>query len=101
MAVYAVILFACAGLFCWLGMAIYRGRMELIHAYHRTRVTDPAAYGRAFAKPLLLIAGAMLLSGIAALLTDSFLPMVILLAGLAAGIGGILAVQAKYNKGLF
>ena len=89
----------------WLGIAIYRGKTDLIHDYHQTKVTDKAAYGKAFGKAMLVIALVMLSSGIISLFGDSekiaMISVAVLFIGLAIGIAGIIAVQKKYNNGIF
>ena len=102
MLVYAIIMFLVAAAFAAMGIAIYRGKTDLIHDYHQTKVTDKSAYGKAFGKAMFVIAAALLLSGIIGLF-DSFamIAVAVLIAGLAVGIGCIVAVQRKYNKGIF
>lgn len=102
MLVYAIIMFLVAAAFAAMGIAIYRGKTDLIHDYHQTKVTDKAAYGKAFGKTMFVIAMALLLSGIIGLF-DNFavLAVVVLIIGLVIGIGCIVAVQRKYNKGVF
>ena len=105
MLVYAIIMFLIAGLLAALGIAVYGGKTELIHRYHQTKVTDRAAYGRAFGKALLAVAAAPLLSGIVGLLdgTDGFAlaAAAVLVIGTGIGVGCIAAVQKKYNGGMF
>lgn len=105
MLVYAIIMFLIAGLLAALGIAVYSGKTELIHWYHQTKVTDRAAYGRAFGKALLAVAAAPLLSGIVGLLggTDGFAlaAAAVLVIGTGIGVGCIAAVQKKYNGGMF
>lgn len=105
MVIYAIILFLTAGLFALLGAAVYRGRIDLIHDYHQKKVTDAAGYGRAFGKALLVIAAGMLLSGVIGLLGDSdglaAAAVAVLTISLVGGIAGIVAVQKKYNGGVF
>ena len=102
MLVYAIIMFLVAALFTVLGIAIYKGKTDLIHDYHQTKVTDKSAYGKAFGKAMLVIAAAMLLSGIIGLFENLVvIAVAILMVGLAIGIGCIVAVQIKYNNGLF
>lgn len=105
MYLYAIILFLAAVPTGWLSLAIYRGRTDLIHDYHQTKVTDLAAYGKAFGKALAVIAAALFLSGGISLLGDSegiaTASLVVLAVGLAAGIICILRVQKIYNRGLF
>ena len=102
MLVYAIIMFLVAAAFAAMGIAIYRGKTDLIHDYHQTKVTDKTAYGKAFGKAMLVIATVLLLSGIIGLFENMIiLAVAILVIGLVIGIGGIVAVQKKYNKGVF
>ena len=105
MLVYSLIMFPIAILFIILSIAIYRGNTDLIHSYHQTKVTDKAAYGKAFGKALFTVALAPLLSGIIALMGDSdavaLTAVGVLIVMLFVSIGCILAVQKKYNNGLF
>ena len=102
MLVYSIIMFLVAVLFTVLGIAIYKGKTDLIHDYHQTKVTNKSAYGKAFGKAMLVIATVMLLSGIIGLFKNLLmLAVAILIIGLVVGIGCIVAVQKKYNKGVF
>ena len=102
MLVYAIIMFLVAAAFAAMGIAIYRGKTDLIHDYHQTKVTDKSAYGKAFGKAMLVIAAVMLLSGIIGLFENLLiLAVVILIIGLVIGMGFLVAVQRKYNNGLF
>ena len=102
MFIYSIIMFITSAIFLGLGIAVYRGRTDLIHDYHQTKVTDHAAYGKAFGKALLVIAGTMLLSGIIGLAERfAVLAVAVLMIGLCIGVGCIVAVQKKYNKGVF
>ncbi|MBQ1934605.1 MAG: hypothetical protein II370_06360 [Clostridia bacterium] len=105
MYVYSVIMFLVAGIFGAVAIAIYRGKTELIHDYHQVKVKDKAAYGRAFGKAMLVIALSMLLSGVIALFGEAeaivMISLTVLVLGMGIGIGCILAVQKKYNNGLF
>ena len=102
MLVYSIIMFLVSALFTVLGIAIYKGKTDLIHDYHQTKVTDKSAYGKAFGKAMLLIAAVMLLSGIIGLFENLVMLAVgMLMIGLVIGIGCIIAVQKKYNKGVF
>ena len=95
-------MFLVATLFTVLGIAIYKGKTDLIHDYHQTKVTNKSAYGKAFGKAMLVIATVMLLSGIIGLFKNLLmLAVAILIIGLVVGIGCIVAVQKKYNKGVF
>ena len=102
MLTYSIILFLVAVIFTGMGIAIYRGKTDLIHDYHQTKVTDKSAYGKAFGKAMFVIAIALLLSGIIGLLDNlTVLAVVVLIIGLCVGFGCIVAVQRKYNKGVF
>ena len=99
MLLYSIIMFLVAVLFAVQGIAIYKGKTDLIHDYHQTKVTDKSAYGKAFGKAMLVIATVMLLSGIIGLFKNLLmLAVAILIIGLVVGIGCIVAVQKKYNK---
>ena len=102
MLLYSIIMFLVAVLFTVLGIAIYKGKTDLIHDYHQTKVIDKSAYGKAFGKAMLVIAIIMLLSGIIGLFENlTILAVAILIIGLVIGIGFIVVVQKKYNKGVF
>ena len=102
MLAYSIIMFLVAMILMWMGIAIYRGKTDLIHDYHQTKVADKAAYGKAFGKAMFVIATALLLSGIIGLFdTLIILADAVLIIGLVIGIVCIVAVQRKYNKGVF
>lgn len=105
MLAYSIIMFLVALLFILLSVAIYKGKTDLIHSYHQTRVTDKMAYGKAFGKSLFVVSIAPLLSGIIGLLGDSdviaMVAVVVLIIGIGIGIGCIVAVQKKHNEGVF
>ena len=105
MILYSIIMFLVAALMGWLGIAIYRGKTDLIHDYHQTKVTDRAAYGKAFGKAMLVISATMLISGIVGLLGESqavaIASVAVLGVGLVIGIICIIVVQKKYNNGIF
>ena len=103
MILYTVIMIPVAILLAVMAVRIYRGKTELIHDYHRQRVTDPKAYGKSFGKAMSLIWLGMLLSGVLALFGEAFLwaAMAALFGGILAGIIGILRTQKKYNGGVF
>jgi len=102
---YSVILFLAAVPMIKISIAIYQGKTGLIHDYHQTKVTDKAAYGKAFGKAMFVVSMALLLSGIIGLFGDSeaiaMVAVAVLFIGLFIGIAGIVAVQKKYNKGVF
>ena len=105
MVLYSIIMFLVAALFGGISTAIYQGKTNLIHDYHQTKVTDHAAYGKAFGKAMFVVTAALFLSGVISLMGDSeriaMIAVVVLLVGMAVGIGCIVVVQKKYNKGIF
>lgn len=102
MILYAVILFLTAALFAVLAALIHKGKTELIHDHHRSRVEDPVGYGKAFGKAMGAMAGAMALSGGVALLGQwaAWPAVAVLVIGLVGGIIALVAVQKKYNGGV-
>lgn len=105
MVLYSIILFLAAIPMIKISISIYKGKTDLIHDYHQTRVTDKAAYGRAFGRAMLVVSASLPLSGIIGLFGFSdrmaTLAVAVLLVGLLIGIALIVAVQIKYNKGVF
>ena len=105
MITYSIITLLTAVLFGVLGVAIYRGKTNLIHDYHQTKVTDKAAYGKAFGKAMFIISTALLLSGIVSLFGSSekntLIAVFVLIVGLIIGFICIFFVQKKYNNGIF
>ena len=105
MVLYSIIMFLSAVPMIKISIAIYQGKTDLIHDYHQTKVTDKAAYGKAFGKALFVVSLSLLLSGIISLFGDSkvisMIAVAVLFIGLFIGIAWIIAVQRKYNKGIF
>jgi uncharacterized membrane protein len=98
-----MIMIVTAVVFGVLAVLIYKGKTDLIHDYHQKKVTDKADYGRAFDKAMGVIAAAMALSGFLALFGEAvmWLPVIVLVIGMAIGIVLIIRVQRKYNGGMF
>ena len=105
MLLYSIIMFLAAVPMIKISIAIYKGKTDLIHDYHQTKVTDKAAYGKAFGKAMFVVSAALLLSGIISLFgisdTMAMIAVAVLFIGLFIGIAWIVAVQIKYNKGVF
>lgn len=105
MVLYSIIMFLTAVPMIKIIAAIYRGKTDLIHDYHQTKVTDKAAYGKDFGKAMFVVSMALLLSGIISLFGDSErmakIAVAVLFLGLIIGIAWIVVVQKKYNKGVF
>ena len=99
---YSIIMFLVAAIFMVVSIAIYRGKTDLIHDYHQTKVKDKAAYGKAFGKAMFVITAALLLSGIIGLLENlALLAVAVLIIGLIIGFVCIATVQKKFNNGIF
>ena len=99
---YSIIMFLVAAIFMVVSIAIYRGKTDLIHDYHQTRVKDKAAYGKAFGKAMFVITVALLLSGIIGLIENlELFAVAVLIIGLIIGFICIAAVQKKFNNGIF
>ena len=105
MLLYSIIMFLVGIPMGWISIAIYRGKTDLIHDYHQTKVTDKRAYGKAFGKAMLIVSSALLLSGIVGLIDNSetfaMIAVAVLFIGIIIGIACIIAVQKKYNNGVF
>ena len=105
MVLYSIIMFLAAVPMIQVSIGIYRGKTSLIHDYHQTKVTDKAAYGKAFGKAMFVVSISLLLSGIIGLFGASeaiaMIAVAVLFIGLFIGIAWIVAVQRKYNKGVF
>ena len=105
MVLYSIIMFLAAVPMIKISIAINQGKTDLIHDYHQTKVTDKAAYGKAFGKAMFVISISLLLSGIIGLFGASeaiaMISVAVLFIGLFIGITWIVAVQKKYNKGVF
>ena len=105
MVLYSIIMFLAAVPMIKVSIAIYQGKTSMIHDYHQTKVTDKAAYGKAFGKAMFVVSTSLLLSGIIGLFGVSeaiaMIAVAVLFIGLFIGIAWIVAVQKKYNKGVF
>ncbi|MGM9646804.1 MAG: hypothetical protein ACI3YH_01580 [Eubacteriales bacterium] len=105
MLIYSILMCSVTALLLSLGIAVYKGKTNLIHSYHQIKVTDPSAYGKAFGKAMFVTATAPLLSGLIGIEGDSkliaFIAVAVLLIGTGIGMGCIIAVQKKYNQGIF
>jgi len=101
----AIVFLAVGLLFLVLAYLLYRGKTDLIHSYHQTRVKDKKAYGRAYAKAMGVMAFSMLTGGVLSFFVGegamSALIPAIVSAGLVIGLVMIVIIQKKYNQGLF
>lgn len=96
-----ILLFLVTLLFFIMGLLIYCGHTNLIHAYHQRRIkeSDKAAYGRSFVIGMFLCASTCLIAAIASYFERDNL--LVILIGLAVSFGVLYKVQKKYNGGLF
>ena len=105
MLLYSIIMFLASVPMFIVSIFIYQGKTDLIHDYHQTKVTDKVAYGKAFGKAMLVVFMSLLMSGIVSLFGDTkivaTISLTVLFVGLGIGIACIIAVQRKYNKGIF
>ena len=105
MLLYSMIMFIVSFMFCIISYLIYKGNTNLIHDYHQTKVKDKKAYGQAFGKALFVFALSPFISGVIGLFGDTkpivLLSVFVLIIGMIVGIIGIIAVQKKYNHGIF
>ena len=105
MLMYTRILFVLAFAFAAIGLEIYRGRVELIHDYHRAKVKDKKGYGKAFAKAFWSLPVTFVLSGIISLLGEQavflWVSVGVLVLGIVVGIRAIVKVQMQFNGGVF
>lgn len=105
MLAYSVLMFLTTVVLILLSIAIYKGKTNLIQSYHQLKVADKSAYGKAFGKALFVVAMAPLISGIIGLFGSSdkiaIIAVAVLIIGTVIGMGFIVAVQMKYNKGIF
>ena len=105
MLLYSLIMFAAGAVILGVGIAVFRGRTDLIHDYHQANVKeeDRLCYGRAMGAGILTLAAALLASGILALCLPegSMIPLIVLFAGIAVSIVLLIRAQRKYNGGIF
>ena len=102
---YALIMVIVACVFGVVTVMIYRGRTDLIHAYHQEKVKDYKAYGKAFARALSIMPISMLVSAVVSLISEDetivFASLLILFTGLVVGLIKIYVVQKIHNQGIF
>ena len=105
MLLYSILMFIVSVPLTVLSVMVYRGKTDLIHSYHQEKVKDKAAYGKAFGKALSFIALAPFASGVIGSFAHAkplkVTAVLALFFGFVVGLCCILAVQRKYNKGLF
>lgn len=105
MIVYTVIMFGCAALFAVFAILIIKGNATLINCYREDRVKDKPTYCKKIGQSLLIMATAMLISGIISLFSAAetviLIALGVLIAGVLVGIVRLFHVQKKYGGGIF
>ena len=105
MIVYTVIMFGCAALFAVFAILIIKGNTTLINCYREDRVKDKSTYCKKIGQSLLIMAAAMLISGIISLFSAAetviLIALGVLIAGVLVGIVRLFHVQKKYGGGIF
>ena len=99
------------GLVCiGIGISNRRGNISTLHSYHRKRVAeeDRVPFGKLVGLGMILVGVAlMLMGGLSLLATARQEPVyqtvgtILLVLGLAAGLGICFYAMKKYNKGIF
>ena len=101
---FAGIMYGFAILFIVFGILIYRGKTNLIHSYHQTKVKDKEGYGKAFGKTFGCSSLTFMISGSIPLImnTESSIVFAIVVFGcfFLLFLFLIFKVQKKYNNGI-
>ena len=93
-----------------IGISNRKGNISLLHSYHRKRVSeeDRIPFGKMVGLGMIIVGIAMILGGglnfaAVSLQNDLFsiLGTVVMIAGLASGLGISFYAMQKYNKGIF
>lgn len=85
-----------------LGVVIAFGHIEIIHSYHRARITEETRkpYGKVVGFGSVVLGVGIALDGLISLLIEDFPPITVII-GSIVGVAIILYGQFKYNKGIF
>ena len=95
---------------CILGRINMKGNISSVHRYHRHRLTevDKAPFGRLVGLGTLIIGISLIALGCLSLLTELtqneifvLIGSVIVVIGIAVGLGMSFYAMLKYNKGIF
>jgi len=103
----AIIMLLIAIIFWIMGIQIYRGKTDLIHDYHQTRVKDKINYGKAMGKAIIGIGTVIFISGLIALVPnlseDTMISSLlsVFCVGFIICMIWIYKIQKKYNGGVF
>ena len=99
-------MFLSAILFILIGFEIFRGKTDLIHDYHQTKVKDKVGYGKAMGKAISGIGVSALISAIISLIPYNsqdqiaFIATDIFVIGFIVSFILIFKAQKKYNGGI-
>ena len=98
---YSIVMFLASVLLILFGIAIYRGRTDLIRGYYQINVKNKAAYGRAIGKSLFIISAFLILSGIIGLFAKenllAFVSIGLLIIGLIVGIVCLITAHKNHT----
>ncbi len=86
--------------FIIMGIVLSKGHIELMHSYHRKRITEETRipYGRTVGLGTGIIGVGMLADGVISFFNEASILTII---SLVVGLGVIFYGQFKYNKGIF
>ncbi len=105
-----IVLVALGVIFILIGIMNTKGNISMLHSYHRKRVSeeDRIPFGRTVGVGMIIIGIALILTGglyfAASCLQENvyyIIGTVVLVIGLAAGLGVSFYAMIKYNKGIF
>lgn len=98
----AIILVVIGIVFVFIGVAIMKGKTQLIHSYHMKNITEETRkpYGRVVGAGNLVIGVGIALDGMLTIVLSKEI-MLFTIIGLVIGLVLIFYGQFKYNKGLF
>lgn len=99
-----IILMPVGGLFLFFSYFIWKKeRIDMIHTYHYKNVSeaDKPAYCKAIGQAMLLMALAMIATGLVGLVVDDAWPGLLMMALIGLGFVGMYRAQKKYNGSIF
>jgi len=103
----AIIMFFVAIPIWIVGIKIFKGKTDLIHDYHQTRVKDKINYGKAMGKAIIGIGIVIFISGLITIIPDLLEDTMISICLSMFFVGFIICmiwiykIQKKYNGGVF
>jgi len=100
MIIYVVLMLAVGIAFGVLSAMIFRGRTDLIHDYHQTKVRDKKGYAKAMGRALAILSVGCLSSALVSVFWVKIAP-ILLIVGITISLVLMVAAQIKYNHGIF